>query len=178
MMTEVPELALAFSSDGPFFPMVTTFVLSTVELRPLYQAHNPLRPSAKDVASYHGLIEPQIDIDLGQVRQMTEHLPLGRAIVELCGMLVVSAHAIALDQAQGNRAMLESPLFEFFRHIRNTAAHGNRFTFTADEPRRLARWRTITLARGTHAGMQCFGHLLNAADGLSLLSDVERTMTR
>jgi len=176
MTTAAPESAVAFRSDGPFFPVVTTFFLSTIGLGPLYQADNPLRLSAKDVASYHGLLEPQLDIDLGQIREMAERLPLGRAIIELCGMLMVSAHAIALDRAQSNRAILESPTFEFFRHIRNTAAHGNRFTFTSDEPRRAARWRTVTLDRSIHTGMQCFGHLLNAADGLSLLSDIERAL--
>jgi hypothetical protein len=177
MTRATPEPALSFSSDGPFFPMVTAFFLSTIGLGPLYQADNPLRLSAKDAASYHGLIEPQLDIDLGQIRDMTQHLPLGRAIVELCGMLIVSAHAIALDRAQGNRAILESPTFEFFRQVRNAAAHGNRFTFSTGEPRRLAQWRTVTLDRRTHAGMQCFGHLLNAADALALLRDIESMLT-
>jgi hypothetical protein len=115
--------------------MVATFLLSTVGLRPVYEPHNPLRLSAECAAWYRGLIEPELVADLEQIRQLTQHLAADRAVQEMCGMLIISAHAVAIDRAEGDRAIHESPQFEFFRHIRNAAAHGNRFTFIRGEPR-------------------------------------------
>src|SRR5712672_2379575 len=113
------EPAIAFSNHGPFFPMVATFMLSTTGLGPLYQSDNPLRLSKRDAVAYHGLVEPQLQIDLEQIRQMTQHLDLGQAVQQLCCMLMVSTHAVATDFARGDPRMLESPELEFFRHVRN-----------------------------------------------------------
>jgi hypothetical protein len=173
METADSEMSFGFASDGPFFPMVATFLLSTVGLGPVYESDNPLKLSAQSVAGYRGFVEPELRIDLEQIRQLTQHLAPGRAVQELCGMLIISAHTVALDHIGSNRAVLESPTFEFFRHIRNAAAHGNRFTFGPREPRRMAKWRDLTLDRPTHAGIQCFGNLLIAADALALLGDIQ-----
>ena len=170
------EPSLGFSSDGPFFPMVATFLLSTVGLGPVYEPDNPLRLSKESTAGYRGLVEPELVVDLEQIRQLTQHLPSDRAVQELCGMLIISAHAVALDNIGGDRTIRESPQFEFFRHVRNAAAHGNRFTFDGLEPRRVAKWRTLTLDRANYAGTQCFGTLLNAADALALLSDIQEML--
>jgi hypothetical protein len=170
------QSTFGFSTDGPFFPMVATFLLSTCGLGPLYQPDNPLRLSATNAAWYRGKIEPELLIDLEQIRQITNHLAADVAVQELCGMLIISAHAVAVDSAQLTRAILETPEFEFFRHVRNAAAHGNRFTFKNREPKRPAAWRTLTLDAKTHAGSQCFGGLLIAADALSLLSDVQKLL--
>ncbi len=170
------EPAIAFSNQRPFFPMVATFMLSATGLGPLYQSDNPLRLSKRDCVSCHGLIEPQLDIDLEQIRQMTQHLDLGTAVQQLCGMLMISTHAVALDLARNDPRILESPEMEFFRHVRNAAAHGNRFTFVGAEPRRHAAWRTVNINQTAHNGTQCFGKLLNAADALALLGDIEQML--
>jgi hypothetical protein len=166
----------SFGTDGPFFPMVSTFLVSTVGLGPLYEAGNPLKLSADSAAWYQGLVEPELVIDLEQIRQLTQHLPVSRAVQELCGMLVISAYAVAFDHPGFEGTVRESPEGEFFRHVRHAAAHGNRFTFKPKEPRRRAAWRTVTLSRATHANIQCFGNILNAADALSLLDDMQRMM--
>lgn len=176
MVTVEPELSLGFSSDGPFFPMVATFLVSTVGLGPVYESDNPLQLSAKNSAWYRGQVEPVLLADLGQIRQLTHHLPPNRAVQELCGMLVISAHAVAADHPGCVRSVRESPEFEFFRHVRNAAAHGNKFTFSEGEPRRPALWRSLELTRANHADSQCFGKLLNPADALSLLSDIQKML--
>jgi len=170
--------AIAFSNDGPFFPMVATFMLATTGLGPLYQADNPLRLSQRDSVSYHGILEPQLDVDLEQIREMTEHLDLGRAVQQLCGMLIISTHAVAADLVRHMSTLQALPEMEFFRHVRNACAHGNRFKFVSAEPRRLATWRGLTLTRVTHHNAVCIGHLINAADLLLLLADIERILPR
>jgi hypothetical protein len=170
------ESSFGFSTEGPFFPMVATFLLSTVGLGSVYESANPLQLSAEGIAWYRGLVEPELVIDLEQIRQITQHLAAGLAVHELCGMLIISAHAVAVERAGSNREILETRQFEFFRHVRNAAAHGNRFTFKSGEPKRPAAWRTLTLEAKTHADTRCFGSFLNAADALSLLSDIQKLL--
>lgn len=170
------ESSFGFSTDGPFFPMVATFLLSTVGLGPVYESDNPLQLSAKSAAWYRGNIEPELIVDLEQIRQLTQHLVADVAVHELCGMLIISAHAVALERVGSDRSILETRQFEFFRHVRNAAAHGNRFTFKSGEPKRPAGWRTLTLDSKVHAGAQCFGSLLSAADALALLSDIQKLL--
>jgi hypothetical protein len=170
------EPSLGFSTDGPFFPMVATFLLSTVGLGPVYESDNPLQLSAKGIAGYRGLVEPELIIDLEQIRQLTGHLAADRAVHELCGMLIISAHAVALEWTGLDRSIIESRQFEFFRHVRNAAAHGNRFTLKSGEPKRPAGWRTLNLDAKTHDKTQCFGSLLSAADALSLLGDIQKLL--
>src|SRR5438046_10484038 len=106
------EPPVAFSNQGLFFPMVATFILSTTGLGPLYQPGNPLRLSKRDSVSYHGLIEPDVLIDLEQIRQMTQHLDLGQAVQQLCGMLMISTHAVAVDFARADARAITSPELE------------------------------------------------------------------
>jgi hypothetical protein len=74
------ESSFGFSTDGPFFPMVATFLLSTVGLGPVYEPDNPLRLSAKSAAWYRGKIEPELLVDLEQIRQLTQHLTADVAV--------------------------------------------------------------------------------------------------
>jgi hypothetical protein len=152
------EPAIAFSNQGLFFLMVATFMLSTTGLGPLYQPDNPPRLSRRDSVAYHGVVEPELHVDLEQIRQMSQHLNLQQAVQQLCCMLMISTHAVVLDVS------------------RNAAAHGNRFTFMAAEPRRPAAWRALKIDRAAHHGTLCFGGLLNAADALALLADIERIL--
>jgi hypothetical protein len=64
------ESSFGFSTDGPFFPMVATFLLSTVGLGPAYESENPLRLSANTHTWYRGFVEPELVIDLEQIRQI------------------------------------------------------------------------------------------------------------
>jgi hypothetical protein len=70
-----------------------------------------------------------------------------------------------------------SPLWEFFRHCRNGAAHNGRFRFVGNEPIRPAEWRTFRIERALNgtpvfAGPDGRG-LLEPGDCLAFLSDVE-----
>src|ERR1700761_8109026 len=148
-------VAIAFSNDGPFFPMVAAFMLATTGLGPLYQSDNPLRLSKRDSVSYHGIVEPQLDIDLEQIREMTSHLDLREVVQQLCGMLMIATHAVVAEHVRTAPTVESLPEMEFFRHVRNACAHGNRFNFVGKEPRQPAIWRGLTIARATHHHTVC-----------------------
>jgi hypothetical protein len=65
-----------------------------------------------------------------------------------------------------------SPLMEFLRHLRNAAAHGNHWHFRADEPKRPAALRDLSLDRSFH-GQEVFFETLAQGDFLDLLDDVQ-----
>jgi hypothetical protein len=90
---------IGFSTDGPFFSMVGTFLLATVGLGPLYDPDSPLDLSKDAAAWYQGQVEPLFLIDLDQVRQVTHHIASDRAVQELCCMLIISTHAVAAVRA-------------------------------------------------------------------------------
>jgi hypothetical protein len=69
----------------------------------------------------------------------------------------------------------KSPVFEFFRHVRNSASHGNAFTFLNGEPRRPAEWRGKTIA-STLTGTRCFFDFLGPADIVLLMWDIEQQL--
>jgi len=73
----------------------------------------------------------------------------------------------------------EDRFWEFLRHCRNAAAHGNRFNLLHDEPRRPARWHHLEITKVLQ-GQRLFrqepdeGELLLPADPVHLLWDLER----
>ena len=75
-----------------------------------------------------------------------------------------------------------SPEFEFFRHLRNAASHGNRFFFAKREPERPASWRGLAIAeshtgsRNPLHGIKCVGTFLGSADVILLLWDIEQKL--
>jgi hypothetical protein len=76
-----------------------------------------------------------------------------------------------------NRIM-HGPVREFFRHCRNAAAHGGRFHFDRDEPRRPSEWRGKCVERPLQ-GSPLFPvppdrGFLGIGDVLHLLHDVEK----
>lgn len=77
----------------------------------------------------------------------------------------------------------KSPIWEFFRHIRNASAHGGKFNFTYNsyekkqEPVRKAKWHSIEIV-GQLQGTKLFVEkpgvgLLYAGDIVLLLMDIE-----
>lgn len=76
-----------------------------------------------------------------------------------------------------------SPEFEFFRHLRNAASHGNRFKFNKIEPSRPASWRGITIdhnLKGSSNPLQnkmCITNKIASADIILLLWDIEHRIT-
>jgi hypothetical protein len=60
----------------------------------------------------------------------------------------VSSGSLLIAAYQSAKSMSDrGPIWEFFRHCRNAAAHGGRFNFTPAEPSRPATWRTLSVHR-------------------------------
>jgi len=87
--------------------------------------------------------------------------------------LIVMTHAIC----QENRLPTKDATWEFFRHCRNAAAHGNRFGLSHGEPRHRAEWDGIVIDRAMHGkamlGSPSDNALLFPGDALLMLHDVE-----
>jgi hypothetical protein len=64
-----------------------------------------------------------------------------------------------------------SPLLEFARHLRNACAHGNRWHFRREEPRRPAALRERALERELHGTKAIYGWLA-PGDYLDFLDDL------
>jgi hypothetical protein len=95
-----------------------------------------------------------------------------RALAVSAGSLLIAAYEVTKNMSD------RGPVWEFFRHCRNAAAHGGRFNFTAQEPSRPAAWKTIHVD-STLQGTPLFDlpgvqGLLGLGDPILLLWDIER----
>jgi hypothetical protein len=73
---------------------------------------------------------------------------------------------------------MRDPVWEFFRHSRNAAAHRGFFNFYQGEPKRPAKWRTLEIIQGLQ-GQPLFPDppkkgFLGIGDVLYLLADIEK----
>jgi hypothetical protein len=101
---------------------------------------------------------------------------------EANGMVYVMNNTLMLsivfigDLIQQANLQKHSPEFEFFRHIRNAMAHGNRFHFTKDEPRRDAYFNEFRLDRSLDGTENVLPGFIGPADVLDLLSYIKETL--
>jgi hypothetical protein len=166
-------------STSPFFPYVCAFTVATVGIGPVFDKTNPLKLSRELIAYYGGRIESHLRIDTEQVAQLvqSDRLTPGPVVDALCGMTLISCYVAVEDRND------KSPLFEFLRHCRNAAAHGNRFNFKDWEPSRAATWRTIDLdhprkgATNPRQNAELCSSTLAPADVLALLIDVDKIIS-
>ena len=88
--------------------------------------------------------------------------------------LLILAHEICKDEPYHD----QSPLWEFLRHCRNAAAHGGKFTFLNNEPRRLAQWGKFNIIAELENTPLFKGEdgvgLLFPGDPIRLLWDIEQ----
>lgn len=87
--------------------------------------------------------------------------------------LVVLAYEVTKDY------QTHDPLWEFFRHCRNAAAHKGHFNLLHGEPKRSAKWRSLEIVTSMQ-GMSLFfdgsaSGLLGIGDTLHLLLDIEQS---
>jgi hypothetical protein len=154
--------------------MVTAFLVSAVGLGPVFDANNPLGLSRSQAAVFFGNVQPTLAIDMQQVRDMAAITGSDGALRSLCCMLANTAY----DSVEIKND--HSPEFEFFRHVRNAASHGNTFSLFKHEPSRPASWRGLvidhTMKGQTNPlnGTLCFGGLLAPSDAIFLLWDIEK----
>jgi hypothetical protein len=163
---------LYFRSDGYFFQIMTTFFSSVVGLRGLVDASNPLGIKKNERLPIQGLIHSQFSISSFELFEYYRGNVVDTSVLTatLCGMLANTGYESV--KSLNNK----SPAFEFFRHIRNSASHGNVFTFLNGEPRRPAEWRGKTIS-SMLAGTRCFFDFIGPADIVLLMWDIEQNLS-
>jgi hypothetical protein len=176
---------LELRKGSPFFDMLATFVAATAGLTPVFDAeHYPAFLQGVG-GEYRGMVWPTMTVDLGDAvgRFRTGILDASTAEIQLCCMLANAAWEAA--RFASKHPSWDKPEVQFFRHVRNAASHGNRWSFKEPSGRRPgtpdlpAAWRGLELdhtRKGRDNPLQhlaCFGRSLSSADLLRLLLDVE-----
>lgn len=73
----------------------------------------------------------------------------------MTGSMLTAATQLGDMIHTGGHGRTDVPLLQFARHLRNAAAHGNRWHFTGSQPVHLATCRHVTLTAGLH-GQRAF----------------------
>lgn len=98
------------------------------------------------------------------------------------GIAKTSAYAtLVLAYELVKQSRTKDPIWEFFRHVRNAAAHGGRFNFQGAEPSRPASWRSAVVERSLQGtplirGAAGTPGFLWLGDPIVLLWDVEQVL--
>jgi len=169
-----------FTQDSPFFEMVMAFLAATAGIGSVFERKDLPAPGSGEIAWYRGKVRPDLAIDREQVHALclSGDLTADSVMKSLCCMLLNTAYAVA--DAHND----QSPEFEFFRHLRNAASHGNSFYFKKDEPRRPASWGKLVIddkLKGRFNplfGAECVGDTISPADALALLQNIERRLPK
>lgn len=171
---------LALEPAGPFYRFVLTYLVASAGLTPVYDAtHYPT--FMRDVGGrFPGTVKGDLQANLAECVASArdgETLPQLEAEKALCCMLANAAYE-SVNEAH-RVALKGDPVFEFFRHVRHAASHGNTWHFFAKEPSAHAEWHGIAIdetRKGDENHLQgkpCFYGTIQPADLLHLLQDVE-----
>ncbi len=167
---------IGFNPTSPFYSMISTFMVAVSGGESLFRKDNPLGYKEGEAFVFEGtvhkefLIQPFLlykNAQEGYIRQedISAHL---------CSMLLNICYETVKEKND------KSPLFEFFRHIRNSCSHKNSFYFKSHEPSREAQWRTLTIdhnQKGTTNplfGQQCINSFFSIGDAILLLWDIDQ----
>jgi hypothetical protein len=129
--------------------------------------------------SLQSLTGPSIDIDISEleVETMNEFAYLGEySMTTPLRMLLMCCYEAVIDTHRDPNV----PIWEFFRHCRNAAAHDGKFSFKPHEPSRPAEWRGLKIEcslEGRPLLIPAEGEsdpFLKPGDVLRLISDVEQ----
>jgi hypothetical protein len=77
------------------------------------------------------------------------------------------------DTLRENGFEKQTPEFEFFRHIRNAASHGNRLTFKNGEPRRPASYNGFTIDASMNGMTDVIHNYIHFGDILNLINYIK-----
>jgi len=156
--------------------MVGSFMISVMGAPSVMNTDNPMQLKDGHYMILPGILTPGRHIRPMEVRSLVlgGNLSMGRHLRAACGMLANTAYESVKIHND------KSPVFEFLRHVRNAASHGNKFNFSANEPARAAEWQGAKFAWNCKGsanalhGTECFGTFIGAADLIHLLWDVEQ----
>ena len=178
-------IGIALDPARPFYKFVVTYVAASAGFTPVYDQEHYRELLCNTAGVFPGAALPAINFDLGGcVRDVRAGALHQRdAEISLCSMLIIAASA----SIQGEDfAHVEShPTWQFFRHVRNAAAHGNRWHFNSERSVDRTEWRGFVIeacAKGTpHPlhGQHCiYGPWMWPAELIFLLRDVEELLAR
>lgn len=54
--------------------------------------------------------------------------------------LIINTYALTVDKHSS-----DDPLWQFYRHVRNAAAHGGKFNFNKNQPDKPSEWKNMKL---------------------------------
>jgi hypothetical protein len=177
-MPQLPE-KLTFPHNGLFYDMVTAFTAAIAGLESIFDVNNRMNFQPNEGVVLEGRVHPEIRLESFSIHRLmiTGVITTQYLTQSLCNMLINTAYESVKDRND------HSPLFEFFRHIRNASSHKNQFFFRPNEPQRPAEWRGLVIdhnAKGASnplSGTQCFGGFIGIADAIQLIWDVEQYLT-
>jgi hypothetical protein len=159
--------------------MVSSFMVAVAGSPAVFRKDNPMNFQPDQTIELTGVVYPSMSIKPHQIHRnaLNGYISLDKFKYSLCMMLANHAYEAVKD------SYIKSPAWELFRHIRNSSAHDNRFTFTNREPSRPAHWRNLVIddsRKGNSnplSGKICFGSFMGISDLLLLLWDIEQTLT-
>ena len=157
-----------FSLDrhGVFYELVLAYLIASTGLTPVFDGEHSV----------------DADLDLEDVVKEAHDrvMPADRVQQSLCRMLAVAAYQ-SISKKDRER-LWENPVFQFLRHTRNAASHGNVWKFRKKEPALHAEWGQLVIdetRKGDDNPLQnrgCFFETLEPADLLYLLQDLEAAL--
>jgi hypothetical protein len=171
----MPNDHFDFTDTGPFFDYVGAFLAAVAGSAFVFNDGNPGKFTINQVVALQGLVVGSHNVyplhiyENAAARKLTQ----SRFAQTSCMMLANSAYEAIADRH------MKSPESEFLRHVRNASSHGNRFKFSATEPRGPAAWRNVVIdstmkgSANPLSGKSCFGYIVGPADILMLLHDIE-----
>ena len=177
-MAKIVPAEICFDVGAPFYEMISAYSCAISGLESIANPANLMSFKPGDVVTLLGKVHPQIKISQLQVHQqfVAGDISAPHTTNSLACMLLTTAYAAV--EKENDR----SSEFEFFRHLRNAASHGNRFSFANREPVRPASWRGLAIAE-SHVGssnplhgVECIGNFLGGADVILLLWDIEQKL--
>lgn len=175
-MSKIPDVIL-FKKNGLFYNMVIAFNTSISGLEALCDPKNPMNYyKGQPGICLEGQEHRQFEYDTYDLHKkfISKKLSYPEIISCFCVMLINTTYESVKNIND------QSPIFEFFRHIRNACSHNNNFFFIENEPKRKSEWRGKIIdhtKKGRNNplfGTQCFFDFLESADPIFLLWDIEQ----
>ena len=173
------QINLEFQKDHLYYPMVTAYMSAICGLlifRDEFKFADSVKAAIACTLSTPLLITPKHMKEIFAVGGFT----LG-AVSDQLAMMLVNAAFEATKVQYTAETWLElrcaHPELEFFRHLRNAASHGARWSFQGKEPTRHAAWRGKELDASMD-GQAALNDDLQPGDLLVLLHDVEEILTQ
>jgi len=168
---------LEFQKDGHFCKMVMTYTTAISGLllyHPFFRAKLDefnLQKEGKMV-SLGSRVYPSIGVKPHEIIERIDKglITLGEVADSLAYMLVNIAYESVKDSLD-----TQNPAHEFFRHLRNGASHGGKWSFRNNEPSRLAEWRGRKITANLQ-GKKLWDLNLGPGDIIVLLWDIEQNL--